>query len=355
MQESARRHRRVVTTVVAIVLVLAVAAAVVLTLVHRRHVTPALQVTTVRLQTMRRTIFSAGEVKPTERQLVDPTQLTSPVLHMDVSVGQHVKKGQILFQTDDSAQQQAISSAQSALTAANREYSQAQAGYSSAPDLLKQVWLPQVEAAEAAVTQAQQQLASAKAALAETQVRANFAGIVLVASPQGVDASGNQSPIVEVVGPQKQIVMELSEVDATHVKKGMSVSITSNAYPNQTFHGTVSMVAPFAATNQNGTGQVEVDVQPTGTFTVPLGYQVNCKIASATHKQVPTVPYGALVQQGSNYAVYVVSGGKAVLTPVQLGITNDTSVEVTSGLHAGEQILNNPPSDLQNGQAVKTS
>ncbi|GMA65350.1 hypothetical protein [Alicyclobacillus fastidiosus] len=46
------------------------------------------------------------------------------------------------------------------------------------------------------------------------------------------------------------------------------------------------------------------------------------------------------------------TGGKAQLTQVQLGITNDTSVEVTSGLHAGERILINPPSTLKNGQAV---
>ncbi|MFB5188912.1 efflux RND transporter periplasmic adaptor subunit [Alicyclobacillus fastidiosus] len=352
MRESSRRGRRVAIVATAIGLALIAIAVLMFVGLHRKRATPVLQVTTVRLQTMKRVIFSSGQVRPVQRQLIQASQLTSPVEHMDVSVGQRVKKGQDLLHLSDTSQQQAISDAEAALSAAQAEYNQAESGYNSAPTLLKQMWLPQVDAAQAAVTQAQQQLKSAQAALAATIIQASLSGTVIVASPEGVDASGNQSPIVEVVGSQKQIVLELSEVDATHVKSGMPVSITSDAFPNETFHGTVAMVAPFAATDQNGTGQVEVDVHPTGTFAVPLGYQVNCKIASTTHKSVPTVPYGALVQQGNNYAVYVVTGGKAHLTQVQLGITNDTSVEVTSGLHAGEKILNNPPSTLKNGQAV---
>jgi RND family efflux transporter MFP subunit len=347
---TSRRRAAIIASVIGAIIVIA---GVVGDIVWKRtHQTVRVQTTKVQLQTMQRVIFSSGTVKPSTRQLVNATDLSAPVSKLDVAVGNHVSKGQTVIELNNQTQLSAVSQAQNALAEANSAYARALQGYQSAPSILKQIWLPQVDAAQSAVVQAEGQLSTAQAQLGATKIKATMNGTVLVASASGIDASGNQSPILEIVGPSKQVVIELSEVDATHVDKGMKVSMTSDAYPNQTFRGTVSMVAPFAAQTQAGSGQVEVDVSPAGTFTVPYGYQMDCKISSATHKQVPTVPYGALVQQGTSYAVYTYAGGHVHLTSVQLGITNDNAVEVTSGVHAGQIILNNPPANLQDGEAV---
>ncbi|MFD1674256.1 efflux RND transporter periplasmic adaptor subunit [Alicyclobacillus fodiniaquatilis] len=321
---------------------------------HRRHQPATVQVLTVRAQTMKRTIFAAGQVKPVDRQIIYASTLSVPVKKLDVHVGEHVKQGQPLLELDNTSQQAAIASAESTLAQANAAYQRALAGYNSAPSLLKQVWLPQVDAAQSAVDQAQDQLDTAQAQLAATKVTANFTGIVLIANMEGVDASGQESPVIELAGAAKQIVIELSEVDATHAQKGMRVSMTSDAYPNQTFKGVVSQVAPYAQTTDSGTGQVEVDVTPKGTFQLPYGYDVDCTIASATHSKVPTIPYTALVQEGTNYAVYVLEGNRVKKVTVQLGITNNTSVEVVKGVSVGQKIINNPPENLQNNRVVNT-
>lgn len=352
MSRETGQSRRKQVIIIAIIVLVIIAGLVAYLIWHKGRQSAQVQTSTVRLQTMKRVTISSGDVRPIKRQLIYANSLTVPIRKLDVQVGSHVKQGQQLIQLDTTTTQIAVTQAKATLAQANKAYSQALASYQAAPTALQAILLPQVDTTQSAVVQAKQQLSAAESQLAALSITANFAGSVIIASADGVDASGNQSPIIELVGSAKQVVLELSEIDAIHVKKGMKVTMTTQALPNQTFKGVVSQVAPFAATSQSGTPQVQVLVQASGAFAVPLGYQMNCKITSSTHKSVPTVPYNALVQQGTNYAVYTLDHGHVHLTTVQLGITNNESVEVTSGLTSGQTIVDNPPSTLVNGEAV---
>lgn len=339
---------------IAIAILLAIAALVAVFVWRSHHRIPTVQTTTVSLQKMRRVIVSSGDVRPIQRQLINPGDLPSPVQRLYVHVGEHVQKGQTLLQLNTASANAAVTQAEMALQQANLAYERALQGYQSAPGPLQALWLPQVDSTESAVVEAKQQLAQAQQQLAATVIKANFAGTILVATPDGIDASGNQSPIIELVGPGKQVVVELSEVDAVQTHPGMKVTMTSDAYPNATFVGKVTQVAPFASVSSSGSSQVQVLIQPSGQFPVPYGYQVNCQITSAATAPVPTVPYSALVQQGTNYDVYVIDHNRVRLIPVTLGITNDSAVQVVSGLKAGQVVVDNPPSGLVNGEAVNS-
>lgn len=335
-----------------VIVVLVILACLVGLLWHSRHRELTVQLSAVQLKTMQRTTLSSGDVRPVQRQILYTNTLPAPVAKMDVVVGQHVHVGQPLLELNTASAQLAVTQAENALAQANTAYQRSVQGYQSATGPLQALWLPQVNSTQAAVVQAQQQLTTAKEQLAADTIDANFSGTVLIASADGLDASGNQAPVLELVGAQKQVVLELSEVDAIHIAKGMHVSITSDALQGQTFSGTVASVAPFAALSQSGSAQVQVIVTPAAHFPVPLGYQVNCKITSSTAKKVPTVPYAALVQQGTSYVVFQVVHGHVQMTSVQLGITDDSDVQVTSGLQPGDKVVVNPPTSLASGQAV---
>jgi HlyD family secretion protein len=79
---------------------------------------------------------------------------------------------------------------------------------------------------------------------------------------------------------------------------------------------------------------------------------VDVRIISETHTQVPVVPYDALIPNGDGYAVFVYAAGHVRKVAVTLGITTDTVVEITRGVKPGERIVVNPPSNLQDGEAV---
>lgn len=187
----------------------------------------------------------------------------------------------------------------------------------------------------------------------ETTVSARFAGTVLLENPDGVDADGNPAPLLELVSAKRKVVVPLSEEDAVHVTTGMQAAVTSEAYPNRSWQGTVTRVYDYASPSANGgANQVNVEITPKDPFSIPYGYQVNVSLHLQTKNRVVVLPYTALVQNGSRYVVYVVQNGKSVAHTVTLGATANNVVEVTSGVRAGAVVVNNPPANLRSGEKV---
>ncbi|WP_067934587.1 efflux RND transporter periplasmic adaptor subunit [Alicyclobacillus kakegawensis] len=345
-QETQRRFRR--WWWVAGVLVLA-AAACATSLAWPRQ--PTVQVVQVERKMLSNQIFASGTVRPVDQQDVMASALPAPIDQIRVKVGERVQKGDILLTCQNQTQAASLEAAQTAVENAQQAYEQAKQQYDSAPPGLQPQFKGTLDQASTTLAQAKGQLAQAQAAYDATIVRAQFSGTVLAVNPTGVTTDGTTVPVVEVVGADKQVVTSVSEVDAVHIHKGMTASLTSDAYPNQQWRGTVSQVAGYATSQTSGGGQVEVDIAPAAAFPVPIGYQVDVRIASTTAGKVVVVPYEALVQTGNGYSVYVYSQGRVRQTAVQLGQSNDTEVQVTKGVRPGDQVVLNPGS-LHNGEAV---
>lgn len=311
------------------------------------------QTTVVSRQTLQNKVFASGTVRPVRRQIIMPTELTVPFSKFTVPMGASVHRGDIILLTQNSAQSAAVSAAQVALSAASSTLTQAQSQYKSAPPGLQPDLLGAVNNARISLAQAQAQLAQARAALDATIVRAQFDGVVVLEDPSPLSLDATPSPLMEVVSRGKQIVLNVSQVDAAHMRAGLSATLTSDAYPNQTWNGRIQRVASFASTTDpTAAAQVELDLTVPSGFPVPYGYQVNVNIVSATRHSVPVVPYDALVQNGDAYAVDVVRGGRVYTVPVTLGVTSDTVVEVRGGVRVGQVVVVNPPPTLTTGQAV---
>jgi RND family efflux transporter MFP subunit len=315
--------------------------------------TPVVHVTRVERQTMSNRVFATGTVRPTQRQVVMASSLPAPIEQIRVNPGDHVRKGQVLLTCQNETQLAALEAARTAVQNAQQTYDQAKQQYNSVPPGLQPQFKGTMDQASTALAQAKVQLSQAQAAYDATIVRAQFAGTVIDVNPSGIASDGTAAAVVEVVGPVKQVVTSISEVDAVHIHSGMTATLSSDAYPNRTWRGTVERVAEFATTAQSGSGQVEVDVSTPPNFPLPDGYQVDLRIASATRQRVTVVPYDALVQSGGGYAVYVYHDGRVHKVGVKLGLTSDIQVEVTHGVRPGNEVVVNPPSYLRDGEAVR--
>ncbi|KPV44906.1 efflux RND transporter periplasmic adaptor subunit [Alicyclobacillus ferrooxydans] len=313
---------------------------------------PRVTVAVIHKMTIQNQVFAAGDVYPVERQVVLQTDLPSPVSKVSVTVGEHVHQGQLLMTCQNAAQTSQLDAAETQYQQAQATLNQTQQQANATPLGLRAQFNGTLASLKSSLAQAQSQLASAQAAYNQTVIKATITGTVLSLSPDGLASDGSSAPVIEVVGPQKQVVVNVSEVDAVHVKAGERASVTSDAYPNHTWTATVKSVALFANNSNSGAGQVEVDLSLPQNCPIPLGYQVNANIISETHKNALTIPYSSLVQVGSQYMVYVMQGNRAVQIPVNLGITTDTAVEVTSGLKVGQEVVLNPPTNLSNGERV---
>jgi RND family efflux transporter MFP subunit len=109
--------------------------------------------------------------------------------------------------------------------------------------------------AEARVQSARAALAAAEAQLAQTQVRAPFAGQVgAVLGRPGELAAPNQ-PVL-ILGDTAAMHVEttdLRETDVTRLKVGMPVEVTFDALPGEIFQGTITRIAPMSRVEQGST------------------------------------------------------------------------------------------------------
>lgn len=84
-----------------------------------------------------------------------------------------------------------------------------------------------------------------------------------------------------------------------------------------------------------------------------VGYRVRVRIFTAEPRDALVVPRSALFRgTGGQWQVYAIRRGRARIQEVQLGLMNDESVQITSGLKDGEQVVLAPESDLTDGARV---
>ena len=132
-----------------------------------------------------------------------------------------------------------------------------------------------------------------------------------------------------------KVEMNVGELDIGKVQAGQDVEITAAALPGETFHGTVERVSV------NGT--------TTSGFTTYPGMNVSATILGETVEDALCVPVGA-VNRGNTVLV----PGEGAMTedganladpsrleerPVTLGKSDDTYIQITSGLEEGETVL----------------
>ena len=157
---------------------------------------------------------------------------------------------------------------------------------------------------------------------------------------------------VEQIVPVKMLV-GISEVDYTKVKKGDSVEIVADAIPGKTFYGKVNRIYPtIDPVTRTFTVEVVVD---NSYKTLRPGMFVRATVNFGTRQSV-VVPDLAIVKQtgsGERF-VYVVNADNTVkLTPVKLGRRIETEYEVLEGLQEGDIVVVGGQTKLKSGIKVE--
>jgi len=137
-----------------------------------------------------------------------------------------------------------------------------------------------------------------------------------------------------------QIKAGVNEVDIGKIENGQTVDIDVDAYPNATFSGVISHVAP-AARNEDGVKIFDVEITITDNDPrLKPGMTANIEIQGDHAESVVTVPIEAVFRKDGGYVVYVFDGSEnePVRRDVEVGVSNIESAEVVSGLSEGELV-----------------
>jgi HlyD family secretion protein len=207
------------------------------------------------------------------------------------------------------------------------------------------------QTARAALQQSQAQLDLAKTQRDDAFVLAPVDGVISAKNTSVGSLAGPQAPIVTLVSDAVEIAVPVEEAQFPRIQPGQQVSITTPAYPGETFPGTVLTIAPAGDTRSRSfTARVRPD-DPMGK--IRPGMYVQVSIATAERPAVPVVPRDAIIQRQGQTAVFVVGpDNKATLRPIQTGIVADRTAEIVQGLQAGEKVVVVGVEDLRDGQTV---
>jgi HlyD family secretion protein len=154
--------------------------------------------------------------------------------------------------------------------------------------------------------------------------------------------------------------IELLSSDAVGVQPGAEVSIEQWG-GEKPLRGKVTLVEPGGYTKISALGveeqrvKVRVDFVDPPPASHPLGdrFRVEARILTWRGAQVLQVPTGALFRRGNDWMTFVLDGGKARLTKVEIAHTNGVAAEVRSGLRQGQTVILHPPDAVTDGASVK--
>jgi HlyD family secretion protein len=197
-----------------------------------------------------------------------------------------------------------------------------------------------VDQANAAVDQATAQVAMAQLTLDNATISSPIDGVVGTIGAYPGELATSLPPVTEfqVVDPNDlRLDLDIDESDISHVQVGQDVNVAFDALPGRPFAGKVLSVAPSASVLSGVTTyQVKVSIpNPDG---VKPGMTGRADIIYARRDNVLLVPNRAVRIDGDKRVVGILQGDKVVPQTVTLGVSDDRSTEVLSGLKVGDLI-----------------
>ncbi len=225
------------------------------------------------------------------------------------------------------------------IAAAEAKVAQAQA---QLDDLLNGADPVEVELTQLAVDKAQSNLDAAKKKLEETQLVAPVAGVVTAvkASPGEYVTTAPVITLVEKSQPLLEVLVD--ETDLDKVAVGYEAEAVFDAFPDDTFHGTITRVDPALVT-ASGVSAVRAEMKLDDyakTIPLPIGLNASVEIIGGRATNAVLVPVEALKEiEPGKYAVFVVGeDGAPQLRMVEVGLRDFTTAEIVSGLEPGDVV-----------------
>ena len=262
---------------------------------------------TVETGNIQQTVSATGTLSAVKTVQVG-TQVSGQVSAEYADFNDQVKKGQLLARIDPTLQEQAVRDAQAQLEKANAQLSQAQQEYNRNAPLAQQKFISasefstfQVNRSVAIATVKSMQVAVDKARqnLSYTNIYAPIDGVVVernvdVGQTVAASLSAPQLFLIAQDLAQMQILAAVDESDIAAIKAGQAVKFSVQAYPNQTFSGTVNEVRLQSKLQDNVVSYtVVVLVDNTNGKLLP-GMTATVEFITGSANNVLTVPNAAL-------------------------------------------------------------
>jgi RND family efflux transporter MFP subunit len=279
------------------------------------------------------TIAVPGTVQARKRAALS-ARLPASVVALPYEEGQWVPAGAVVVRLDDAALRAAVAAAEAGVKAAEADLGRTKT-------LLEVGAVParELDQVTAAASGARAQLTAAKDSLSYAALRAPFSGRVAARRANLGDVVNAGASLIEIEGEDGLEVRATvgSEIAAT-LRPGASVKAVADGQPDP-LDATVTAVAP---SGDPTTHRFEVKASLPSVSGLRAGLFARLLVRGVAADPRLTIPERALFKRGGLVGLFVVSDGRARLRWVAIGARDGGTVEVRSGVEAGEHVVLDP-------------
>lgn len=289
-----------------------------------------------------------------------------------VKLGDRVAMGQRIAKIEDEELRQQIKQAEAAQEVSQATIRQreadlrlAQTNVERSRNLFERQLLPKqtlddnearYQSAVASVDLARAQSSQSRARLDE--LRVNMANTVVVSPVNGFVARraadpgafvSQNAPVVDVVDISRvRLVVNVIEKDLRRLQTGDTTIVEVDAYPGETFDGRIARVSPVLDPSTR-TAAIEIEI-PNATFRLKPGMYARVGITTEERPHALVVPSSAVVDVAGERGVFLArTDNTAEFRKVEVGIEEDTRVEILAGLSEGDRVVATGATALRNG------
>lgn len=321
----------------------------------------------VALKTLQNSVTATGTIEAVTSVTVG-TQVSGIVNKLYVDYNSQVKKGQVIAELDKTNLLSELNTAKANLASAQSSLNYQAANMERYKTLYKKGLVSADEYENALLTyrQAKEQVASSKENVQRAQTNLGYAtitspidGTVIsksVEEGQTVAASFNTPELFTIAKDltNMQVVANVDEADIGNVKEGDRVTFTVDAYPDDTFEGTVKQVRLEATTNNNvvtyevviSAPNADLKLKPGLTANVTIYTQERSGVLAVANKALRFTPTKETVGKdmkivdckGKN-KVWTLNGNTLTAHPVTIGQSDGINTEITKGLKQDDKIV----------------
>ncbi|MBS3847331.1 efflux RND transporter periplasmic adaptor subunit [Devosia sp. BSSL-BM10] len=306
-----------------------------------------------------------------------------------VSLGQDVKKGDLIAEIDSLDQENAVKTAQAVLAGIEAQKRSQEASLVKATATLKRnqqlnanslVSQTDLETAQAAVDSAQAQIDQLDAQIAQAELSVESAELnvartkivapndgtvvaLLVEQGQTVNANSTIPTIVKIADLDTMVIKaEISEADVVRVQAGQRVYFTILGEPDVQIDAELREVEPAPTSINSDTSSNDSAVYYNGLFDVPnpdhklrISMTAQVTIVLAEARDALTLSSALVTRKDprGNSVVMVYDPDTKEVEPrrIEVGLNNNIMAEIKSGLDESDQVVTSATAGGRGGQA----
>lgn len=306
--------------------------------------TVLIQADTVQLHSFEFSTTYLGSFAPNKEAII-ASEAAGRVVQMNIQEGSTVSAGQVIAQLDTDILKNQLKIAESNLQLAEKTAQRMTAAAAGLTEV-------QVDNTNNQVSILKYQIEVLKKQISMATIKAPFSGVITAKYFEmgSLAGPGAQMATITDISTLK-LEVNIPEQAITKFKTGMKMDITTDVYPAHTFTGTVGVIASKADATKNYTVKVLVP-NNNSSYILKAGMYGSVTLKNTAGKESLSIPRTALIGSNKEPQVYLIKDGRATKQSIQIGESNESNLQVISGLNANDIIATSGLVNLAEGVKV---